>query len=184
MSLPFSLPTKVISGVLVCTPQNSVLLRYNAVTMDNQNLMFQGKILFSFWRAKMPKNNKSLKMNCVSISLLSHIITSICGAGTYYCEILNSLQLLLSTYIQIFFWPPCSQTPPNPSYRARDQVSHPHDTRKITQDSSLHGLHPVSLGKLCSAFQKIIMHLSSVSSTVKKLCRQNTWIFYRLYLTL
>lgn len=95
----------------VCTPQNSVLLWYDAVTMDNQILMFQGKILFSFWRAKMPKNNKSLKRNCVSISLLSHIITPICGAGTHYCEILYSLQLLLSTYIQIFFWAPCSQTP-------------------------------------------------------------------------
>ena len=33
---------------------------------------------------------------------------------------------------------------PNPSYRARDQVSHPHDTRKITKDSSLLGLHAVT----------------------------------------
>ena len=48
MSRPFSLPTKVISGVEVCIPENSVLLGYNAVTMDNQILMFQGKILFSF----------------------------------------------------------------------------------------------------------------------------------------
>jgi hypothetical protein len=49
---------------------------------------------------------------------------------------------------------------PNPSYRARDHVSHPHDTRKITTDSSLLGLHAESLSKLCAAFQKIIMHLS------------------------
>ena len=62
---------------------------------------------------------------------------------------------------------------PNPSYRARDQVSHPHDTRKITKDSSLLGLHAVSLGKLCSAFQ-ITIHLSSGSSRVKKLCKQHT----------
>jgi hypothetical protein len=48
MSLPFSLPTKVISGVEVCTPEISVLLGYDSVTMDNQILMFQGKILFSF----------------------------------------------------------------------------------------------------------------------------------------
>jgi hypothetical protein len=39
MSLPFSLPTKVISGFDVCTPENSVL-GYDAVTMDNQTLMF------------------------------------------------------------------------------------------------------------------------------------------------
>jgi hypothetical protein len=33
----------------------------------------------------------------------------------------------------------------------------------------------VSLGKLCLAYQ-IIIHLSSGSSRVKKLCKQNTWI--------
>jgi hypothetical protein len=47
-SLPFSLPTKVISGVEVYTPEKSILLGYDAVTMDNQILMFQGKILVSF----------------------------------------------------------------------------------------------------------------------------------------
>jgi hypothetical protein len=65
MSLPFSLPKKVVSGFEVCTPENSILLGYDAVIMDNQILMFQGKILFSFSRAKMPKNNRSLKCNCV-----------------------------------------------------------------------------------------------------------------------
>jgi hypothetical protein len=65
MSLPFSLPIKVISDCEVCIPENSILLGYDAVTMDNQILKFIGTILFSFSTAKMPKSNKSHKRNCV-----------------------------------------------------------------------------------------------------------------------